>query len=52
MQIYLDHSATTPPCAEAIAAMQAVLTQQWGNPLACMSGDNAQQPYLNKLDCR
>lgn len=32
MQIYLDHSATTPPCAEAIAAMQAVLTQQWGNP--------------------
>lgn len=32
MQIYLDHSATTPPCPEAIAAMQAVLTQQWGNP--------------------
>ena len=32
MQIYLDHSATTPPCAEAITAMQAVLTQQWGNP--------------------
>lgn len=32
MQIYLDHSATTPPCAEAIAVMQAVLTQHWGNP--------------------
>lgn len=32
MQIYLDHSATTPPCPEAIAAMQAALTQQWGNP--------------------
>ena len=32
MQIYLDHSATTPPRPEAIAAMQAVLTQQWGNP--------------------
>lgn len=32
MQIYLDHSATTPPCSEAIAAMQAALTQQWGNP--------------------
>jgi len=32
MQIYLDHSATTPPRAEAIAKMQAVLTRQWGNP--------------------
>jgi len=32
MQIYLDYSATTPPRPEAIAAMQAVLTEQWGNP--------------------
>lgn len=32
MQVYLDYSATTPPRAEAIAAMQQVLTQQWGNP--------------------
>jgi cysteine desulfurase len=32
MQIYLDYSATTPTRSEAIAAMQAVLTQQWGNP--------------------
>ncbi len=32
MQIYLDYSATTPPRPEAIAAMQAVLTQYWGNP--------------------
>ena len=32
MQIYLDYSATTPPRPEVIAAMQAVLTQQWGNP--------------------
>lgn len=32
MQIYLDYSATTPPRPEAIAAMQAVLEQQWGNP--------------------
>lgn len=32
MQIYLDHSATTPPCPEAIAAIQTALTQQWGNP--------------------
>jgi cysteine desulfurase len=32
MQIYLDYSATTPTCPEAIEAIQAVLTQQWGNP--------------------
>jgi cysteine desulfurase len=32
MQIYLDHSATTPTRPEAIAAMQAVFTQEWGNP--------------------
>ena len=32
MQIYLDYSATTPPRPEVIAAIQAVLTQQWGNP--------------------
>jgi cysteine desulfurase len=32
MQIYLDHSATTPTRTEAIAAMHRVLTSQWGNP--------------------
>jgi cysteine desulfurase len=32
MQIYLDYSATTPTRKEAIAAMQTVLTEQWGNP--------------------
>jgi cysteine desulfurase len=32
MQIYLDYSATTPTRLEAIAAIQEVLTQQWGNP--------------------
>lgn len=32
MQIYLDYSATTPTRPEAIALMQDVLTQQWGNP--------------------
>ena len=32
MQIYLDYSATTPPRPEAIAAMQAAMAEQWGNP--------------------
>ncbi len=29
---YFDHSATTPVCAEAIAAMSAAWTEHWGNP--------------------
>lgn len=32
MQIYLDYSATTPTRPEAIAAMQTVMADQWGNP--------------------
>lgn len=32
MQIYLDYSAATPPRDEAIAVMQAVMIEHWGNP--------------------
>ena len=32
--IYLDNSATTKPCAEAVAAMAAALTEGWANPSA------------------
>ncbi|WP_159788782.1 cysteine desulfurase family protein [Sodalinema gerasimenkoae] len=32
MQIYLDHSATTPTRSEAVEAMLNSLTQAWGNP--------------------
>jgi cysteine desulfurase len=32
MQIYLDHSATTPTRSEAIATMHQILTAEWGNP--------------------
>ncbi len=32
MQIYLDYSATTPPHPDAVALMQQVMTDQWGNP--------------------
>lgn len=32
MQIYLDHSATTPTRTEAIAAINRVLASEWGNP--------------------
>ena len=30
--IYLDNSATTKPCAEAVEAMQQAMTDGWGNP--------------------
>ena len=32
--IYLDNSATTKPCAEAVEAMTRALTENWGNPSA------------------
>ena len=32
MQIYLDYSATTPSHPKAIAKMQQVIEQKWGNP--------------------
>ncbi|MEM1426329.1 MAG: cysteine desulfurase family protein [Cyanobacteria bacterium P01_H01_bin.130] len=42
MSLYLDHSATTPPCPEAIAAMTQVLQAQWGNPSSIHAwGDRA-----------
>ena len=32
--IYLDNSATTKPCREAVEAMTAALTDSWANPSA------------------
>ena len=32
--IYLDNSATTKPCPEAVEAMAKAMTQDWGNPSA------------------
>ena len=32
--IYLDNSATTRPCAEAVEAMTLALTENWANPSA------------------
>ncbi len=32
--IYLDNSATTKPCTEAVKAMEQALTEQWANPSA------------------
>ena len=35
--IYLDNSATTKPCEEAVAAITAALTEGWANPSALYS---------------
>ena len=35
--IYLDNSATTKPCKEAVEAMSQALTENWGNPSALYS---------------
>ena len=35
--IYLDNSATTKPCAEAVEAITKALTENWGNPSALYS---------------
>ena len=35
--IYLDNSATTKPCPEAVEAMTRALTECWGNPSALYS---------------
>ncbi len=35
--IYLDNSATTKPCAEAVEAMTKALTEDWANPSALYS---------------
>ena len=32
--IYLDNSATTKPCPEAVEAMMLALTENWANPSA------------------
>ena len=32
--IYLDNSATTKPCAEAVEAMMQAMTEGWANPSA------------------
>ncbi len=32
--IYLDNSATTQPCPEAVEAVSRAMTQDWGNPSA------------------
>ena len=35
--IYLDNSATTKPCPQAVEAVADAMTRRWGNPSALYS---------------
>ena len=35
--IYLDNSATTKPCPQAVEAMTKAMTENWGNPSSLYS---------------
>ena len=46
--IYLDNSATTKPCEEAIALMNKALTDNWGNPSSLHTiGINAEDVVIS-----
>ena len=46
--IYLDNSATTKPCPQAVEAMTRAMTEAWGNPSALYSfGINAAHELKN-----
>ena len=60
MEAYLDNSATTPPCLEAIAAMKNELEHCWGNPSSLHSVglkaeqllDQCRQTVARSINCR
>lgn len=48
MEAYLDNSATTPVCQEAISAMQYALETAWGNPSSLHSKGLEAEQLLQK----
>lgn len=59
MEAYLDNSATTPVCPEAVEAINKTLTKCWGNPSSLHFGgieasevlENARHCIAKKLSC-
>ena len=59
MEAYLDNSATTPVCPEAVKAINKTLTEYWGNPSSLHYGgieaaqvlDEARHSVAKKLSC-
>lgn len=47
MEAYFDNSATTAPCAEAVAAVSAAMTKCWGNPSSTHRTGNAAKELLD-----
>ncbi len=60
MEAYLDNSATTPLCEEAVAAMLKALNTNWGNPSSMHTKgqqaeiklEQARTEVAKKLSCR
>ena len=46
MPIYLDHHAASPPCAEALAAMEAARAAGWANPSSVHGAGRAARQLL------
>lgn len=59
MTVYLDNSATTKPCREAVEAVNIMMTENFGNPSslhhlginAMKTVIEARQSIADKLDC-
>lgn len=59
MSVYLDNAATTKPCREAIDAIEAALTENYGNPSslhkmglnAQLTVDSARKSIADALGC-
>ena len=60
MTAYLDNSATTPVCSEAVEAMKTAVTELWGNPSSLHQKgieademlENARANVARRLFCR
>ena len=50
MECYLDNSATTKPCSEAVDAAMDALTNRWGNPSSLHSVGGSANALLT--ECR
>lgn len=60
MEVYLDNSATTAPCSEAVEATQSTLRNCWGNPSSLYKRgleaekvlESSRKLVANQLSCK
>ena len=48
-EIYLDNSATTQPCPEAVAAANEMMVRFWGNPSSTMPSEKTNSSKTGSL---